>query len=121
MLSRSSGSGAIDRVVLFRAAPSDGGGEDRATRDPFESGIVTGLKDSGVPAVAVERTGEDRSSVPFFASHDVSTVDDVNLVSGRVAMVFALLGANGNFGIKGTADSLLPELLVSGRRSGTGD
>jgi hypothetical protein len=121
LLSRSSGGGApIDRVVLFRTAPSDGGSEDRASRDRFEAGIVTGVDDSGVPTVAVERSGEDASSVPFFASHDISTVDDVDLVSGRVAMIFALLGANGNFGIKGTADSLLPELLVSGRRSRAG-
>jgi hypothetical protein len=121
LLSRSSGGGTpIDRVVLFRAAPSDRGSEDRANRDRFETGIVTGVEDSGIPTVAVERTGEDSSSVPFFASHDIPTVDDLNLVSGRVAMIFALLGANGNFGIKGTADSLLPELLVPAGRSGTG-
>jgi hypothetical protein len=120
LLARSSGGAPIDRVVLFRAVPPDASDEDRASRDRFESGIVTGVNDAGVPAVAVERTGEDRSSVSFFDSHGISTVDNVDLVAGRVAMVFALLGANGNFGIKSTADSLLPELLVPAPSSRTG-
>jgi hypothetical protein len=38
-------------------------------------------------------------------------VDSVDLTSGKVAMVFALLGAEGDFGVKETADRLLPDLL----------
>ena len=41
-----------------------------------------------------------------------ATVDDVDATAGKVAMVFALLGANGDFGVKDSADRLLPELLV---------
>jgi hypothetical protein len=63
-------------------------------------------------AVAVETSGADESSVPWFADRDVATVDDVDAVAGKVAMVFALLGANGDFGVKDSADRLLPELLV---------
>ena len=33
-------------------------------------------------------------------------------------MVFAMLGAEGNFGVKGSADRLLPELLVPQSRPG---
>ena len=34
-------------------------------------------------------------------------------ISGRVALVYALTGAaSGNFGVKDTADSLLPDLLT---------
>jgi Copper transport outer membrane protein, MctB len=50
--------------------------------------------------------------VPTFDAVDIPTVDSVDLVSGRVAMVFVLLGAEGNYGIKETADQLLPDLLV---------
>ena len=44
--------------------------------------------------------------------HHLSTVDNLDFVSGQVAMVFALVGAEGNFGVKGTADRLLPDLLT---------
>ena len=62
--------------------------------------------------VGVEGSETEPSSISFFASHDLSTVDDVDLVSGQVSMVFALLGAEGNFGVKDSADRLLPDLLT---------
>ncbi len=61
--------------------------------------------------VAVERRDTAPSTVPFFDEQGISTVDSVDLTSGKVALVFALLGAQGNYGVKETADSLLPELL----------
>ena len=47
---------------------------------------------------------------------------DLDLVAGRVAMVFSLLGARGSFGVNETADRLLPDLLapVIPRRPGPG-
>jgi hypothetical protein len=59
----------------------------------------------------VERSGAAESQVGFFAPFGVTTVDSVDLTSGQVALVFGLLGAKGNYGIKSTANSLLPELL----------
>ena len=49
-----------------------------------------------------------------FKGANVSSVDDLDQVAGRVAMIFALLGAKGHFGIKDSADRLLPELLTPG-------
>jgi hypothetical protein len=119
LLSRSSGEGKdLDRVVLVRSLPSDTSPDQRAQIDAFDTGIVDGVRSSGLNAVAVEDTATEDSSVPWFASHDVATVDDVDAAAGKVAMVFALLGANGDFGIKDTADSLLPELLVPSGTSG---
>ena len=69
------------------------------------------MAESGVTAVAVERSDASESSIPFFAPFGIATVDSVDLVSGKVALVFALLGAEGSFGIKDSANSLLPELL----------
>jgi hypothetical protein len=119
LLSRSSGEGKdLSRVVLVRSVPADATAEQRAQIDAFDTGLVDGIRSTGLPAVAVEDTGTDESSVPWFASHDVATVDDVDAVAGRVAMIFALLGAKGDFGVKDTADSLLPELLVPSGSTG---
>jgi Copper transport outer membrane protein, MctB len=109
---RSSGEGGrLDGVILYRAAPGEMESEDRAATDALQSGLTTGVVESGVPAVSVERSGAAESSVGFFAPLAVTTVDSVDLTSGRVALVFGLLGAKGSFGIKSTANSLLPELL----------
>ncbi|MDX6615567.1 MAG: hypothetical protein QOD60_658 [Solirubrobacterales bacterium] len=120
LLSRSSGQGKhLDRVVLVRATPTgDVSPEQGAQIDAFDTGIVEGVRSTGLNTVAVEDTGADQSSVPWFSSHDVSTVDDIDAVAGQVAMVYALLGANGDFGVKDSADRLLPELLVPAGSSG---
>jgi hypothetical protein len=109
---RSSGEGGrLDGVILYRAAPGEMEPEDRVATDALQSGLVTGVVDSGVPPVSVERSGATDSSVGFLSPFGVTTVDSVDLTSGRVSLVFGLLGAKGSFGIKSTANSLLPELL----------
>jgi Copper transport outer membrane protein, MctB len=62
--------------------------------------------------VGVETASADPSSISFFQGNDMASVDDVDLAAGRLATVLALLGAEGNFGVKGSADSLLPDLLA---------
>ena len=64
------------------------------------------------PVVGVETTTAEPSSVSFFAGNDLSSVDDVETPAGKVATVFALLGAEGSFGVKSSADRLLPDLLA---------
>jgi hypothetical protein len=117
LFSRSSGEGGrLDGVVLTRASLGDSGPPEGGTVDSFASGLVEGVASAGRPAVSVEGTEAPESFVAFFNDFDVATVDNVDLTAGKVAMVFALLGAEGDFGVKETADSLLPELLVPARR-----
>ena len=68
-----------------------------------------------VPSVGVEASSSEPSSISFFQASDLSSVDDIDLGAGRLATVFALLGAEGSFGIKGSADRLLPDLLTPHR------
>jgi Copper transport outer membrane protein, MctB len=113
LLTRVSGeAGAVTDVVLVRDLPPDPSGEEQEAIDRLETGVLEGVAETGVPVVGVERSDTEDSSVPTFDAVDIPTVDSVDLVSGRVAMVFVLLGAEGNYGIKDTADQLLPDLLV---------
>jgi Copper transport outer membrane protein, MctB len=112
LFSRASGNfGALDGVIVVRAQPQDMGSAQRAVVGRVESGLAQGITGTHTPAVGVESSGAEPSSISFFAGNDLSSVDDVDLVAGRLAAVFALLGAEGSFGIKGSADRLLPDLL----------
>src|SRR5512146_1488629 len=112
LFSRASGNfGALDAVIVVRDQPQDMGPAQRAVAGRIESGMASGITGTHTPAVGVESSDAESSSVSFFAANDLSSVDDVDLVSGRLATVFALLGAEGSFGIKGSADRLLPDLL----------
>jgi Copper transport outer membrane protein, MctB len=111
--------GGIDAVIVVRNQPADLGQRQSQAADGLEEGIVTGLERAGaVPVVGVERSDADPSSIGFFSSAGLSaTVDSVDLASGRVALASALTGADGNYGIKPTADRLLPPLGQPASRS----
>jgi copper transport outer membrane protein MctB len=114
--------GALDGVIVVRDQPGDLDDEDAAATNRLEAGLIDGLQATGATVVGVETSGDDDSSVPFFQSAGIANVDDLDLVAGRVAMVFSLLGARGSFGVNETADRLLPDLLapVIPRRPGPG-
>ena len=116
LFSRASGNfGALDAVIVVRDQPQDMGPVQRSVAGRIESGMASGITATRAPAVGVEDSGAEPSSVSFFASNDLSSVDDVELTAGQLALVFTLLGAEGSFGIKGSADRLLPDLLAPGR------
>jgi hypothetical protein len=116
LFSRASGNfGALDGVIVVRDQPQEMGPLQRSTAGRLESGMMGGIVATHTPAVGVESSTAEPSSVSFFAANDLSSVDDVDLVAGRLATVFALLGAEGSFGIKSSADQLLPDLLAPRR------
>jgi Copper transport outer membrane protein, MctB len=113
LLSRASGNfGALDEVIVVRDQPQGMGPVQRAVAGRLEVALMDGITATRTRTVGVENTGAEPSSVPFFQGNDISSVDDVDLVAGRLATVFALLGAEGSFGVKGSADRLLPDLLA---------
>jgi Copper transport outer membrane protein, MctB len=112
LLSRFSGTPArADDVVVVHEAPGELNERDTEATARLENGLLEGISDAGLPVVGVEQNDTEESSVELFDSHDIPTVDSVDFVAGRVAMVAVLLGAEGNFGVKETADELLPDLL----------
>ncbi len=113
LFSRTSGSfGALDGVIVVRDQPQDMGPVQRAKAAQFESALMAGATGTRTPAVGIETTKADPSSISFFQSSDLSSVDDAEVPAGQLALVFAMLGAEGSFGVKSGADRLLPELLA---------
>lgn len=112
LLSRYSGKPeGIDGVVVVRQQPDGLDPDQQSATNALEESLISGL--ATVPAVAVEPSDADPSSIGFYDSQGLASVDNVNQISGRAALVFTLArGASGNFGIKDTADSLLPDLLA---------
>jgi len=115
LFSRASGSfGGLDGVIVVRDQPEDMGPVQDEKTDEFEEALASGITATRVPAVGVETSTDDTSNISYFQSNGLASVDDVDLTAGQLAMVFALLGADGSFGVKGSADQLLPDLLTEG-------
>jgi hypothetical protein len=121
LFSRYSGDpGGLDGVVIVRVPPDELNGREAADTSLIENGIIGGMQNAfadlpgtdPVTIVGAERTNTDPSSIDFFAEHGAASVDNVDQLAGRVALVYALGGAEGEFGVKETADALLPDLLA---------
>jgi Copper transport outer membrane protein, MctB len=73
------------------------------------AGFYKRLASSGIPVVAVEASDTRPSAVPAYRREGLSTVDAVDTKIGRLAAALVLGGAQpGSYGIKETADRLLP-------------
>src|SRR3954451_9381734 len=113
VFSRASGRfGNVDGLIVVRDQPDDLDSTERTTTSRLETGLVDGISATRTTGVGAEDSDSEPSSISFFQSRNIASVDDLDLVAGRVALVFSLLGAEGSFGVKDTADRLLPDLLT---------
>jgi hypothetical protein len=79
-----------------------------------ESAMVDEFMKHTIAVVGVEATTTDPSQIPRYESLKLtSTSDSVDVSGGRIAAVFALAGAKGNFGLKATAEQPLPDEALS--------
>ena len=117
IFSRASGNfGRLDGVIVVRSQPQDMGPVQRSTAGRMESALLAGIESTRTEAIGVETSGAEPSSIGFFQANDVSSADAIDLAAGKLAAVLVLLGADGSFGVKSTADSLLPDLLTPRRQ-----
>ncbi len=97
-----------DGVIVVRTAAQQTGPTAR-----FLQGLYSGLRDVGVPAVGVEVGSGSGSSIKAFEKAGLSTIDDVDSPTGKLAMALLLSepGLRGNYGGKPTAkDGPLPQV-----------
>jgi hypothetical protein len=100
--------GAVDGVVVIRDV-----GPQKGPTALFLHGLYAGLASSGVPAIGVEGLQADPHAVRAFSKAGLSTVDDVDTLYGKLALVLLLAGADSGqygFGAERAPDGLLPPI-----------
>jgi len=118
VFSTSSGSyNGLDSAIVVRSDPPTLPGPQATLNRTFENGLMQGLNQGSAPLVGTETTSTSPSEVSWYRSHGLSSVDNLNQLSGKVSLVFALGGASGAYGIKPTAQALLPK-AASGSGAG---
>ncbi|MDQ3573072.1 MAG: copper transporter [Actinomycetota bacterium] len=105
---------SIDAAVVVRDSPDDLTPREASDTKRLEAGLIEGMRDAGVRVVGAERSDVSESSIEALEGLGLTTVDNIEQLPGRVALVLALDGSEGSFGVKETADSLLPDLIEQG-------
>ena len=101
---------AADYVVVIGGASQNN--ESRA--ETVDIPLITQLKDLPPTVIAAEPYVADISYIPVLRPSEISTIDNVETDIGRVALVLAIKGEKGNYGVKSTASNgILPSSTPS--------
>ena len=99
----------VDAVVLVRTA----GPQTRPASAQLVAGLFRAFADGGVPAVGVELRGTFPSAVPTYKHYHLSSVDDLDLPEGRVALAVLLApqpSVSGHYGLQDIDDAIVPKI-----------
>lgn len=94
-------------VILVGAASNDKG----VSAEMLDSRLVDQLQKLGATVVGCEGIDSTASYVPAWRKKGIATIDNADTAMGQIALIFALNGENANFGLKDTADRLIPQSL----------
>jgi hypothetical protein len=104
----------LNGVIVARLTPKLSGKAAKAV-DAFERGLVRGLAGPNVPTVGIELLSTDPSQVSWYRDRDLPSIDNVDQVAGRAALVYTLQGGvDGAFGFKPSAEAVLPDIVRTG-------
>ncbi|WP_165898221.1 copper transporter [Tumebacillus sp. BK434] len=95
-----------DRVVLVGGAGESGKSRLTAVDLP----LLKALQKQELYTACVEQSDVSHSAVAHYRELGISTVDNIDQVTGLVALIDILGGAKGHFGVKKTAEALLPQV-----------
>lgn len=89
------------------------GGSDNKDEDyakVFDLNLIKSLQKAGCTVYGVEDSNTEISYMRHYQSAHLTTVDDIDTAYGQLALIQAMNGYPGHYGIKQTAESFLPPL-----------
>ncbi len=78
----------------------------------IDSTIINVAKSNSVPVVGVERIDVNYSYIESYKNLGITTIDNVDTTIGKVSLILAMEGRPGHYGVKKTAEDLIPSLNV---------
>jgi hypothetical protein len=75
--------------------------------------MINAIKNSNIPVMAVEKINVAHSSIPEYRKLRIPTVDNVDTIIGKAAMLMVVSGQEGHFGEKETAEQLMPKEFIT--------
>ncbi len=109
-----------DAVVFYEAPNPTDGSDDAGVKErsddrarTIEAAMLDELSKRTIAVAGVEQTTTDPSQIPRYKALKLSTSDSVDKSGGRIALVYILTGAKGNYGFKPSADKALPDQALT--------
>ena len=84
----------------------------------FDQSLIQHLLDNGVKFSGLKGLRVEYSYMTDYQQYNITTIDNIDLSPGQIALVFAMEGEPGNYGVKPTAQKFMPSLPVQSLGSG---
>ena len=94
-----------DYVVL-----AGGSSENNNKHEVIDIPLIKELKKLSLPLVGVETTTVETSYIELYKKQKLSTVDNVDTIIGQTSLILVINGKEGHYGVKKSANSLMPYL-----------
>ena len=78
----------------------------------IDSTIINVAKSNSIPIVGVERVDANYSYMEAYKKLGITTIDNVDTSIGKVSLILAMEGRPGHYGVKKTAEDLIPSLNI---------
>lgn len=76
-----------------------------------EMALASALKKRKLKIVFIDKSDNQYSKISQFIKAGIDSVDNINMVYGRISLVYLLMGSGGgHFGVKQSAEALMPAL-----------
>jgi hypothetical protein len=85
--------------------------EEANTAESVDCRLLSQLENLGITVVGCEGTDAVSSYIPAWHKMGIPTVDNADSAIGQIAVICALNGDKAKFGVKETADRLIPQSL----------
>lgn len=96
----------IDYIIVAGGSES----KDLERINYLDKNIIDKCKSIDIPIIGIEKTKVKFSYTDEYKNYRTSTVDNVDTVMGKVALVLSMEGRPGYYGIKSNAENLIPDL-----------
>lgn len=96
----------VDTIIMIGGSDTLG----QSFPEGFDSTVIKALLENGIQVIGVENSSTKFSYMKYYQKFSISTVDNIDMSVGQIAMVLALNGQPGNYGIKSNATVFMPVL-----------
>lgn len=105
--------GIIDEPIDYIIIAGGSVKEDRNRINLVDKTIVDVSKGMNIPLIGIEKIKASYSYMENYKSFRISTIDNIDTIMGKVSLILAMEGRPGHYGVKHTAEELLPNLKLS--------